>query len=281
MKSDNLINKEKPEINQLNKINSKDTIFKNLKNDFFLEKIFNNLNKKKSLVIVKYNKNIKKRINININDYKEYSGKYSSIEIEIKPVSNKYGQFINIKKEDKNYYHIYFNNNKKEIKRNYIKEGEQIKIIKIIINYQIESLENLFYSCKYIESINFKKFFRNNMTNMSGMFYRCSSLKELNLNNFKTNNVVDMSMMFSECSSLKELNLNNFNTNNVTNISYMFYGCLFLKELNLNNFNINEGVDMYGMFIGCPKELITKIKTQYTNFTDEAFMHLSDFLNIN
>ena len=38
---------------------------------------------------------------------------------------------------------------------------------------------------------------------------------------------------------------------------------------------------MYGMFIGCPKELITKIKTQYTNFTDEAFMNLSDFLNIN
>ena len=38
--------------------------------------------KKKSLDIVKYNKNI---ININIKDYKEYSEIYSSIEIEIKP----------------------------------------------------------------------------------------------------------------------------------------------------------------------------------------------------
>ena len=39
-------------------------------------------------------------MNININDYKESSEKYSSIEIKIKPVKNKYGQFINIKKEE-------------------------------------------------------------------------------------------------------------------------------------------------------------------------------------
>ena len=48
--------------------------------------------------MIKYNKNIKNRINININDYKEYSEKYSSIEIYIKPVKNKYGKFININK---------------------------------------------------------------------------------------------------------------------------------------------------------------------------------------
>ena len=65
---------------------------------------------------VKNNKNIKKRINICINDYKEYSEKYSSIEVEIKPVNNKSGRFINIKEEDKKYYHIYFNNNKEEKK---------------------------------------------------------------------------------------------------------------------------------------------------------------------
>ena len=50
-----------------------------------------------------------------------------------------------------------------------------------------------------IESIKFKKFIRNNVTNMSYMFYGCSSLKEINLNNFNTNNVTDMSDMFSGC----------------------------------------------------------------------------------
>ena len=57
------------------------------------------MNKKKTLNIVKYNRNIKKRMNINIKDYKEYSEIYSSIEIEIKPVKNNYDKFININKK--------------------------------------------------------------------------------------------------------------------------------------------------------------------------------------
>ena len=56
------LNKDKRE---LNKIEIKD-IYKNLKNDYFLRKVFNNLMKKKSLDIIKYNKNIKDRINISI-----------------------------------------------------------------------------------------------------------------------------------------------------------------------------------------------------------------------
>ena len=113
-------------------------------------------------------KNIKERINININDYKEYS---ELIEIEIKIAKNKYGKFINIKKEEEIYYHIYFNNNKKEIKRNFIDKNAQIKVIKIVINYPIKSFEELFYNCTFIESIYFKKFFRTNITNMNYMFY--------------------------------------------------------------------------------------------------------------
>ena len=62
-------------------------MFKNLKSDFFLKLLFNNLLKKKSLDIIKYNKIIKDRININIKDYKEYLEIYSSIEI--KTVNNK------------------------------------------------------------------------------------------------------------------------------------------------------------------------------------------------
>ena len=89
-------------------------IFKNLKSDFFLQLLFNNLIKKKLLDIIKYNKNIKQRINISINDNKEYSEIYSSIEIEIKPVNNQYGEFININKENEIYFHIYFNNNNKK-----------------------------------------------------------------------------------------------------------------------------------------------------------------------
>ena len=176
---------------ELNKIESKD-IFKNFKNDYFLQKLFNNLLKKKSLDIIKYNKKIKDWINISIKDYKEYSEIYSSIEIEIKLVNNECDQFINIDKEDEKYYHIYFNNNKEEIKRNYLKENENVDKLKIIIDYQIKSLEGLFQFCECIGYIHFKKFYRNNIIDMGGMFSGCSSLKELNLSNFNTNNVTDM-----------------------------------------------------------------------------------------
>ena len=138
MNSGNLESNNKTRRNQ---IKSKNKLIK-IRCNYFLEKLFNILEKKKSLDLIKYNKKLKKRINININDYKEYLEKYSSIEIEIKPVNNEYGKFINIEKEEEKYYHIYFNNNKKEINRNYINKDEEIKIIKITIDYQITSSMN-------------------------------------------------------------------------------------------------------------------------------------------
>ena len=121
-------------------------------------------------------------------------------------MKGEYGKFISINEEDKKYLHIYFNDNKKEeIERTYLDEDENVSKISIIIDYQIKSFKGLFDDCKCIESIEFKKFYRNNVTNMSWMFNECSSLKELNLNNFNTNNVTNMSWMFSGC--LDELKL--------------------------------------------------------------------------
>ena len=269
-------------------------IFENIKSKYILLKIFENMPKRKSLDIIRYNKTIKMRININVKDYEECS----LIEIEIIPVKNKYGLFINIKKEEEKYYHIYFDNNKEEIKRNYLKENEQVKIIRIIIDYQVKSFEDLFDSCGCVESIYFKKFYRNNInnmrfmflgclllkeinlsnfntnnvTNMGDMFSRCSSLKRLNISNFNTNNVTNMRFMFHECSSLEELNISNFNTNNVTDMSYMFSGCSSLKELNISNLNINNLTNINGMFSKCSYKLKMKIKSQYNNIKEEVFV---------
>jgi len=269
-----------------------------LKSDYFIQKLFDYIHKRRALKAIRYNKSIQKRTNININHYKEYSEKYSSIEIEIKPVEKKYGEFINIKEEDKEYYHIYYNDNKKEqIKNTSLNKNDKVSKINIIIDYQVESFYKLFYNYECIESICFKKFYRNNIidmscmfmgcsslielninnfntnnvTDMSGMFSWCSSLKELNINNFNTNNVTNMCSIFSRCSSLKVLNLNNFNTNNVNNMRYLFYGCSSLKVLNLNNFNTNNVTDMKCMFSECSDELKLKIKSEYNNFKEEAF----------
>ena len=279
-------------------INKSNINLENIKSDYFLQKIYGNINKKKSLIIVKYNKKIQNRLNLNIKDYIECFEIFSSIELEIILKRNGYNKFININEHEIFYFHIYFNDNKEETKNKYeINERDNIKKIKIIIDYQVKSFKNLFRYCECIESINFRKFYRNNVNNMSNMFYGCSSLKELNLSNFNTNNVTDMSSMFSgcsslkelnlsnfntnnvinmycmfyKCSSLKELNLSNFNTNNVTNMRSMFYKCSSLKELNLSNFNINNVIDMSYIFYGCSNDLKKKIISENKDFKGQAF----------
>ena len=229
---------------------------------------------------MRFNKNIQKRLDISINDYKEYSQIHSSIEVEIKFDDDKYGEFINIKNEERKYFLIYFtyyNNSKEEINRNILKMNEKVKMINVIINEKIISFINLFRDFKNISSIKFKKFARNNIRDMSFMFDKCESLKELNLNSFNTSNVTDMLSMFSGCSKLKELNLSkfdtsnvttmdnmfsecsslnkldfsSFNTNKVTKMRWMFYECSSLKKLNISSFNTTNIIDMSNMFDGC------------------------------
>jgi len=249
-------------------MNSAKMIFGNLKSDYFLKELFSYMKKNKSLEIIKNNKKLQKRSSININDYKEYFQYYTPIEIELTIVDNKYGKFINISEEVKKYYHIYFDNSKEEIHRNILNDGDKVKIIKIIIDYQIKSFKKLFSYCNCICSIFFKKFYRIDITDMSSMFFLCYSLKELNFYNFNTDNVIDMSMMFSGCKSLKKMNLSNFNTNHVTNMYGMFSACASLKELNLSNFNTNNVTNMNGMFDDCEsiKELDSDFDTN--NVTD-------------
>ena len=239
-------NEEKEELNK----HESNVHLNNIKSKYILKKILNVLQKIKICEIIRYNKKLQNIFNLNINDYKEFSQKFSPIKIEIKPSKHKYGNFINLEYDEK-YYHIYFNDEKVEIGRNYLIKGDKVSKINIIIDYQVKSLERLFYQCECVESISFKKFFRNNITDMKSMFSGCSLLKELNISNINTENVTDMSFMFNSCSSLKKLNLSNFNTLKVTNMERMFYECSSLKELNLSNFNTCNVFNMYAMFSYC------------------------------
>ena len=238
MNSGNILENEK-----LKQVNIK-AEFDNLKSDYFFEILLNIMKKKKSLEILKFNKKLQKRLNLSIKDYKDYSQLFSSIEIELKLVDNKYDKFINIPAQDKEYYHIYFDNSNQEIKRNYLNENENVKTVKIVIDKKVKSFKSLFAECECISSINFKKFIRINITNMRHMFFGCLSLKELDLSNFNTNRVDNLNNMFSGCKSLEKLNLSNFITKNVTNMSCMFQGCSSLKEINLSNFNTKNVTNM-------------------------------------
>ena len=266
----------------------------NIKSVYTIKIIFEHIKKNKYLSIIKYNKKMQNRLKLTINDYKEYSQLYSPIEIELKLVKNTYSNeaFINIRDDNKKYFHIFFNDSNKEANLSSL-NYEKIKKVKIIIDHQIISFGYLFL-CTRIEEIYFKKFYRtniidmrsmfdcctslkkvdmsifitNNVTNMQRMFNGCESLKELNLSKFNTNNVTNMEMMFRRCISLKELNLENFNTNKVKDMSQMFEECYSLKNLNVSSFNIDQVTNMDNMFFGCSNRLLDSVKLQNNSFKD-------------
>ena len=250
----------------MNSVNIPKNYIENIKSGFIFKKIFDNTKKVIKLNISKYNKSLQKKLNLEFDDFKDYAKFYSTIDIELKLVDNGTGRFINFIHRKNNYYHIYFDNSKEEIKRNYLKENEKIKKIRIQIDFQVESFIGLFDDCKCISSITFKKFHRINITDMSSMFKGCSLLKEIIFSNFNTENVKFMDDMFNGCTSLKELNLSNFNTNNVENLSHMFYKCSSLKELNILNFNTNNVSDMSYMFSSCSS--LKELNLSNFNFTN-------------
>ena len=127
MKSSINVSKENNKENESAKPNP---ILENIKSRYILSKIYDNMTIKKKLKIVKYNKRIQNRINLSVKNYKEYSETYSSIEIEIIPRKKKYVRFININENDKLFNHIYFNDNKEEMKNKYKKKKK--------ISYYIE-----------------------------------------------------------------------------------------------------------------------------------------------
>ena len=226
------------------------SILDNIKCDFFIPKIFDFMQKNIALNIAKYNKILQKKLNITIKNFSDFKDLYLTTKIEITPIKNKYGKFINVYEKKKKYYHIYFNDNKEEIKNKYsINEEDKVTKIKISIDYNVKSLEGLFNRCNCIETINFKNYCRKGNC-VENIFSGCSSLKEISVSNFYKNNTA-MNSSFSGCSSLQKVNLCNFYNNSITNVDLTFSGCTSLKEVNAYNFFGNRITTLNKTFFGC------------------------------
>ena len=229
------------------KSNQNDNILMNIKSKHVLKKIMEYLTELNLLKLIKKNKSLQNRIGKNINTYKEYLK--TEIELDIK--ENECGIFYNYLEDEEPFYHIYFDDKKEEIKGNELKENNEAKKIKILIDYESNFFSGLFMNCKCIQKISFIRFNRRNIVDMSRMFSSCTSLEELDISNIKTDQVELMNEMFKDCSLLQKLDVSNFNTSNVTNMDEMFSGCKLFEELNVFNFNTNEVTSMQSMFKDC------------------------------
>ena len=150
---------------------------------------------------------------------------------------------------------------------------ETISGLEYLNTANVEFMDNMFYGCSALKSLDLTKFNTAKVTDMGNMFYGCSALTSLDLTNFNTANVEFMYYMFEGCSALESLNLTNFNTANVTDMNHMFYDCSALESLVITNFNTAKVVNMGNMFYGC--SALTSL--DLTNFntakvTDMSFM---------
>ena len=172
----------------------------NIKSKYILKQIFDNLKLNKTLNIIRNNKYLLDKLEKDINDYQ----KYLQIEIEIEIKENESCEFINIKEEYESFYHFYLDGNAEEIKLENIPKDKKVKNIKIVIDYEVETLAELFLDCKNITKINFVKYNRKDITDLEGIFDHCESLEVLNISQLKTDNVDNMKFMFFNCKLLKE-----------------------------------------------------------------------------
>ena len=153
----------------LNKIRSK----------YILKNIASYINPRIYLLLYKYNKKLQKKLELSKKDFRAYN----QIEIEIIPsdvINDRKNTIINYFAEDKAYYHIFVDDKEKK-RRNYFRKKENVKKIKVLIDFEIKSLKRLFHGCNYIKEINFVKFNRNDIENMSLMFCDCRHLTTVNI----------------------------------------------------------------------------------------------------
>ena len=233
---------------------SNKNLLNNIHSLFVINKLSQQINKRKILRVIRYNKELLEKFNISIDDYK----KYNQIEIELELVPKKQmkgykNEFIKYNILHGEYFHIYFDDNKEEVKRNFITVKDKVSKIKILIDIEIKSLKELFYQCRCIKKIKFLKFKRKDIYNMSYMFSYCELLEEIDFLEFKTDNVKDFNFAFSNCYNLKNLDLSKFKTDNVKTMRNMFSFCHSLKSLDLLSFNTKNVYEMNRLFIGCKK----------------------------
>ena len=114
----------------------------------------------------------------------------------------------------------------------------------------IYNLENSFYRCTSLQSINFGSNTFPNVTSFKGMFFECSNLESV-IGQFTMNSANNLQNMFSGCSKLKSLDTSKWDTKNVTNMYGLFGNNFQLGDIDVSNWNVSKVTNMELMFTSC------------------------------
>lgn len=118
----------------------------------------------------------------------------------------------------------------------YYRDNSEITEATTMVNSTHTDLSNMFNGCTNLTTINnIEQWDTSNVTTMNDMFYGCYNLFSLDLSSFNTSNVITMGFMFKGCSNLETLNISNFDMSKVENTDLMFASCFYLQQLRLDN----------------------------------------------
>ena len=148
----------------------------------------------------------------------------------------------------------------------------------------VKTMRSMFNNCNNLTSLNISSFNTSKVESMPGMFFKCEDLIFLDLGNFDTSNVRDMTEMFFYCSGLTSLNLNNFNTSNVMEMPSMFAYCSGLTYLDLSSFNTSNVMKMTSMFRDCSSLTsldVSSFDTSNVTYMSEMFRNCNSLTSLN
>ena len=142
-------------------------MLKNIKSKYILENIFNHVNNKLKLKIIKYNKNISQKLNITIEEYKVYNTikkLNENFELNIKDINVEELDLCHKRLGTKEQSNKYYAKILKDIKLLDNIKLENLKIlclawnwitdIRLLMNSKLEKLELLNLNYNYIRDIN-------------------------------------------------------------------------------------------------------------------------------
>jgi surface protein len=216
-----------------------------IKSLYILKEVFFFISNGTLLRLLHHNKKFQKKLEIRIEDFQKYSNQIV-IDIIPEPDFHFTSIFINLV-GNPSFFHIYFNEDLKDKKRNFIYFREKVPKIRVIIeeDKEMKSLKGLFASCFLAKEINFIKFNRRDITDMSDMFQNSNNLIKIDISKLKTDSVTTMENMFKGCSKLKTIDLSNFKEcNSLDKTNNMFYKCSSLVNINLSNLEAINLKDM-------------------------------------
>lgn len=168
---------------------------------------------------------------------------------------------IFITKGDAPWYSKYWNNRGKVTKVDKSVTGQTT----VTCDGNVTDMDNMFYECKHLTSIDLFNFDTSKVTSMRWTFDGCTSLPTLDLSNFDTSNVKDMAFMFYWSDKLTSLDISNFDTSKVTDMEGMFFLCRELTTIK-GVINMKSCTEYYQMFYSCYKLTNVKIKNPPAGF---------------